>query len=129
MGANLGLITGPSEVSDSEDEDEETSTTSSTTTTSTDNRSKEDADASGVPPGLPPVIRLSGGAQADPTLSTAAEHPPVTADADNEEVDFDAVTNDAVSVGEDEDGNVSSSFSPATAQYKVNYLSLLNRIP
>ncbi len=69
MGANLGLITGPSEVSDSEDEDEETSTTSSTTTTSTDNRSKEDADASGVPPGLPPVIRLSGGAH-----PTCAEH-------------------------------------------------------
>ncbi len=142
QGATLDVITGPSEVSDSEEEgedddgddsssnnSEESSTNSTTTTTATTEEQEPEADSSshgGAPVPLPPVIRgMSGGAGQDPTLNTAALDMLVTVDdADNE--DNESIVNEAVAVGEEED-EVIASKSPVFRQSLRVFLSLLGR--
>ncbi len=114
----MDVITGPSEVSDSEEEEEEegdeegdddsssNDSTTNTTTNTTATTEEPEADSSshgGPPASLPSVILgMSGGAGQDPTLSSAACGMLVTGnDADNE--DNESIINDAVTVGEDDD--------------------------
>ncbi len=92
LGAHVGVITGPSEVSDSELEEEESETT--TTTSATNDAAEGDAPAEDAAP-------------EEVGQQTASDQPvssilPDGNDADAE-VDYDDITNDAVTVGEDDD--------------------------
>ncbi len=95
----VGTITGPSEVSDSEAEEEEEETTSETTT-STANTGEAKNNGTNQQEAQPEEGDGEAGQQE--TSDQPATIVPDGNEAD-EEVDYDDITNDAVTVGEDDD--------------------------